>query len=257
MDRASLWERVTRASRRFGNRIDHRKIAEAGVRLADEGGLAAVTLRKLASELGVSTMALYRYVTSRADIVDLMADAVHPVPSEPPPGTEWQACLSAHAKALRSTLKRHPWLLEMAPQSRIALSPRRLAATEALLKTLDGSPLSIDRMMLVVEAVSAYAVGIAANEIALAQSVAAQGLENPASLRRAMGSEMAWLLHTGEYPTYARYIAGGQDRDDLDGRFQSGLDLLIDGIALQATRRPGIRTAGEPCAGNPCAEDVR
>src|SRR5438874_1240559 len=72
----SIWERLDAMVRTPQTTLTHPQIAEAAVALADAEGLAAVSMRRLAEQLGVSTMALYRYVANKDELLELMIDAV-------------------------------------------------------------------------------------------------------------------------------------------------------------------------------------
>src|SRR5690242_10497698 len=72
----SIWERLDATARTPKTTLTHPQIAEAAVALADAEGLAAVSMRRLAEQLGVSTMALYRYVANKDELLELMIDAV-------------------------------------------------------------------------------------------------------------------------------------------------------------------------------------
>src|SRR5689334_22638078 len=85
-------------------------IVGAALRVGSAEGLAAVSMSKIAAELSVSTMALYRYVSSKGDLLALITDAVlGPPPPLPRPGDDWRLGLRGWAAAMRASLQRHPW----------------------------------------------------------------------------------------------------------------------------------------------------
>src|SRR5262245_25957268 len=105
-----IWARPDRAGR--GPRPAHSRaaIAAAAVRIADAEGLDAVSMRRLAAELGAGATSLYRYVARKDDLLDLMVDAV--VGEGPPPAApsgDWRADLREIAYSTRALILRHPW----------------------------------------------------------------------------------------------------------------------------------------------------
>src|SRR5262245_65709076 len=101
-----IWARPERGTRGPKPAHSRDEVAAAGVRVADAAGLDAVTMRRVAAELGTGTTSLYRYVPSKEDLLDLMADAVLGE-GEPPPRTrEWRADRAAAARPLRGRGRR-------------------------------------------------------------------------------------------------------------------------------------------------------
>jgi AcrR family transcriptional regulator len=118
-------------------------IAQTGIQIADSHGLAAVTMQKIATTLGVTKMALYRHVPGKAELLALMTDAAlgEPPPLDSIPGG-WRPRLDAWARRLFDRFSRHPWALETTIGAR-ALGPNELgwleqAAGELTPTGLDG-----------------------------------------------------------------------------------------------------------------------
>lgn len=118
-------------------------IASAGVRVADAEGLDACSMGRVARELGVSTMALYRYVDAKADLFLLMLDTAYGPPPDDlwPPRADWRIRMTRWAEHNRASLVRHPWLLTM-PVSGPPLAPNPLAWMDRGLEALEELPLS-------------------------------------------------------------------------------------------------------------------
>lgn len=235
-----LWERVERSAAAARAKLSHSAIAQAAVAMADADGLDNVTLRSLATRLGVAPMALYRYVNSKEDLFQLMVDAAHPEAPASPSRGNWRDALRTHAEQIRATMLRHPWLLHLPPRARMALTPRRFAALERALSSLDGLKLEPDAMMLAVETVAGFATGATASEILRWQLMETEGWKSGSALRAGLSREMSWLLGTGRHPKLEHYICSGQRKDDRDWMFQLGLECVLDGIA----QRLGIRRRG-------------
>ena len=115
-------------------RLDRDSVLRAGLELADESGLAAVTLRRLADRIGVTPMALYRHVAGKDDLLDGMADLLYAELDVPEPGAGWWPQLAALAHSVRRALLAHPATAPLF--SRPLAGPHSVKLGEALLGTL-------------------------------------------------------------------------------------------------------------------------
>jgi AcrR family transcriptional regulator len=123
-------------------RVTSGTVVEAAVRLANAHGLAAVTVRRLAAELGVSTMSVYTHVNSRDDLLVLMADAANASLGRAAYGRGgWRSRVERLAEANLAHLRAHPWLLDITDQ-RTALGPGTIAKYDAELAAFE--PLRLD-----------------------------------------------------------------------------------------------------------------
>ncbi|MEF9884963.1 TetR/AcrR family transcriptional regulator [Streptomyces sp. P9-A4] len=229
-DGVSLWERLERPAAAPRASLTPGRIADAAIGIADREGFAAVTMRKVAAELGVAPMAAYRHVDGKDELWALMIDRVS---GELEPADEvsgWRETLRAHALRTRDTMLRHPWLSHM-PAPLFALTPNRMAAAERQLAALDGLGLDVDTMMAAFRAVNAYVHGATQSEAALRQYMAEQGWQSGDESRRGLAPQMAYLMETGRYPTYRRYTQGAARKDDAEWQFVTGLDCVLDGVA--------------------------
>ncbi|MGX6607808.1 TetR/AcrR family transcriptional regulator C-terminal domain-containing protein [Micromonosporaceae bacterium Da 78-11] len=110
------------------------------------------------------------------------------------------------------------------------LTPARLALAEQALAALHGAGIDADTSMSIFRAVTAYVHGATSGEIGMRQLMADQGWTGSAETRTGLAGRMTWLLNTGRYPTFARYIQEGARKDDPQWQFDVGLDALLDGI---------------------------
>lgn len=112
----SVWQRQARASRGPAPEYSRAQIAAAGTAIADAEGVAAVSMRRVAAAIGTAPGSLYRYVSSRDELIDLMADAVSAEfdLSQPPTG-RWLDDLIRLAHQIRGIHRRHRWLFDLAP----------------------------------------------------------------------------------------------------------------------------------------------
>jgi AcrR family transcriptional regulator len=141
MNGQSIWTRPERSARGPAPEHSRAEIARAGVLLADAKGLAAVTMRSVATAIGTAPASLYRYVTTRDELVELMADQVYGEYSYLEPLTgEPAADLLGIARQGLAIYLRHPWLLDIPPAGGLP-GPNAIAFIEHALAALASSGL--------------------------------------------------------------------------------------------------------------------
>jgi AcrR family transcriptional regulator len=134
----SIWLRPERTGRGPVPEHDRARITTAAIALADADGLGAVSMRKIAAAIGTAPASLYRYVDSRDELLELMADAVaSELDLSRQPSGDWRADLVALAHQLRDAYRRHPWLLDVVP-GRVGPGPRAVDQLEYALAALAG-----------------------------------------------------------------------------------------------------------------------
>ena len=135
-----VWGMDVAPSRGPRARFTLEQVAHAASGLADAGGLASVSLARVAAELGLTTTALYRYVDSKDSLVELMIDfAIGPAPALV--SDDWQAGAREWVRALHARYVAHPWLAEVQVAG-LPRYPNRLGWIEALLGCLQRSGLA-------------------------------------------------------------------------------------------------------------------
>ncbi|MBV9880377.1 MAG: TetR/AcrR family transcriptional regulator C-terminal domain-containing protein [Gemmatirosa sp.] len=201
-------------------------IAGAGIAVADAEGIGALTMARVAARLGVTPMALYRYVPGKNELLDLMTDAALGPP--PPPGTgDWRAETARWAQASLARFRTRPWLIETA-QRRVPIGPHWLGWLDAGLAALAGSGLPdtelVPAVMLVdghVRATAQLAVGAA--------TTARWAADFARALEAALGDP--------RFPALTRVAAaGGFAATGSDDAFAFGLQRVLDGIAARASQ---------------------
>lgn len=209
--------------------LDRERIVAAAVALADEGGLEAVSLRKVAARLNAGPMRLYGYISTKQELFDLMVDEVQAeiLPEEPP--GDWREALSTLAHRTRQAALRHEWLADLLG-GRPSLGPNGLAVTEATLAALDGLA-DIDTVMRAVETVGAYFTGAIRREIANIRAERATGLSKR-EWQRASGPHVTRMLATGRFPALSRAVHDGTDVD-AETTFTTGLNWVLDAVAVK------------------------
>ena len=215
------------------------RIVHTAVAIADAEGLNAVSMRRVATELGVSPMSLYRYVSGKDELVRLMADAVfgeQPFPDPPPDG--WRARLEALARLQWATHRRHPWTVRVVSLSRPQFIPTGMAYTDQTMQAVDGLGLDLSTIFHVAMALFGYLHGIAVN---LELEVEAQQ-ETGVSTDEYIESQQAMLamIESGRFPMLARLAEHPEVGPDFDAIFEFGLKVFLDGLAvLIEGRAPG------------------
>jgi AcrR family transcriptional regulator len=131
-----LWGRTTPAARGPRPKVSAAEIVATAVKVADAEGLDAVSMRRVAQELGRSTMSLYSHVPGKAELLDLMIDAVlAEQPTVAALDGDWRAALEATAREAVAFYQRHPWVLQVAG-GRSVSGPHELDGYEAVLRVL-------------------------------------------------------------------------------------------------------------------------
>ncbi|MET7506138.1 TetR/AcrR family transcriptional regulator [Streptomyces albidoflavus] len=228
----TVWERPEPPTRPVP--LDRERIVAAAVALADEGGLEAVSLRKVAARLNAGPMRLYGFISTKDDLFDLMLDEVQAeiLPEEQP--TEWREALGGLARRTRAAALRHEWLAELLG-GRPALGPNGLALTESTLAALDGVT-DIDTALRAVETVSSYVIGAVRREIASLRAERASGLSDR-EWQRAQGPHVTRELATGRFPALARAVHEGSEVDP-ETSFTTGLEWVLDAVATRLDGPP-------------------
>ncbi|HZO69234.1 MAG TPA: TetR/AcrR family transcriptional regulator C-terminal domain-containing protein [Kribbellaceae bacterium] len=215
------------------------RIVAAAIAVADAEGLTAMSIRRVAQELGAGAMSLYRYLPGRAELVDLMVDTVYgELPRVVVRGT-WRARLEAVARENRTLYLRHPWLLQVAA-GRPVLGPNTMAKYEYELAAVEGIGLSDLEMDAVVTLLNGFVGGAVRGAVDAAQAERQSGLTD----------EQWWQAHQpllekvfdiDRFPLAAR-VGGAVGAElnsayDPDHAFEFGLARVLDGIsALLADR---------------------
>jgi AcrR family transcriptional regulator len=207
-----------------------RRIVEAGVRVAESEGLGAVSMSRIAAELGASTMSLYRYVSAKSELLDLMVDTAlgDPPPAQDGPG--WREGLSQWARGLRAALQRNPWALRI-PISGLPVTPNQVAWFENGLGCLAGTDLGEETKASVVLLISNYVRAEATMEADIGATIAATQA-TPEEWMAYYGRLLTSLTDPQRYPAISKLLGAGVfDRaDDPSDEFVFGLTRILDGI---------------------------
>ncbi len=214
------------------------RIVGAAVSLATAEGLDAVSMGRVAKELGVSTMSLYRYVSAKSELYVLMQEAATGVPPElPPPGTDWREALAAWAWAMREVYHRNLWLLRL-PVAGPPATPNMVAWWERALVALEGTGLDEGAVLSVTLLVSGYVKNEAVLTADLAAVVGASD-DPPEEVMARYARTLRRLADPEEYPAVTRILESGvlDVADDPEDEFRFGLERILDGVAVLVAGR--------------------
>ncbi|WP_369213031.1 TetR/AcrR family transcriptional regulator [Streptomyces flavofungini] len=229
-----LWGSGERPTRGPKPALTLDRIITEAVRLADAEGLAAVSMRRLSTELGTGTMSLYRYVPGKADLLDLMLDRVYTPPEEEEPWSGgWREGVEEYARETLVLYRRHPWLLHV-NQARPVLGPGAVGGLDRVLTRIAPMGLTDPERIGVVVAVEGYVTGVARTQAHEVEAVKKSGLSEQA-FWEAQQPTLEKIMLSGRYPSLAGLSddAFGPDFD----HFEFGLQRLLDGLDVLVARR--------------------
>jgi AcrR family transcriptional regulator len=201
------------------------RILRTAVGLADEGGVEAASMRKIAQELDVVPMALYRHVANKDDLLDGMIDVVVGEIDPPETGVEWKTAVRRRILSARRALLRHPWASRVM-ESRTEPTPTVLAYMDSMIGMFRAGGFSIDLVHHAMHAMGSRLMGFT------------QELFNDtADVDPAVEADM-WRAMADRYPNIAGLVeivmhddasvVGGGCDDQLE--FEFAVDLLLDGL---------------------------
>jgi AcrR family transcriptional regulator len=214
----------------MATRLTRERVLDAAIEIADREGLDALTIRRLADELGAGAMSVYHHVPNKDGILDGILERVVEE-MEPPTGADWKAALRAAAMSAHEALGRHPWAAAALIGGERA-SPARLRHMDAILGCLRGAGFTDVETDLAYHVLDSHVMGF---------SLWLAGIS--AGLRRLGPVSNAFdLFDASELPHLAEHVEVHL-RDEHAAQpspFAYGLDLILDGLQRQlATRPPG------------------
>jgi AcrR family transcriptional regulator len=234
-----LWGRRERGKRGPRPGLSADAIVEAAIRVADTEGLEAISMARVAAELGFTTMSLYRYVASKDELLQLMFNAsALGAESLVLEGDDWRSRLRSWAVIQREMLDRHPWITQM-PMPAPPLAPNSLHFVERALEAMDGSGLTDSEKLRSIGLLSSYTLSEArfANDAARAAAAAAKAAADSGS-GEAPAPPLTYeamlraLVDEQTFPHLYRIAWSPPPADPSSEReeFLAGVDLILDGV---------------------------
>ncbi len=212
-------------------------IVAAAIAIADAEGLAAVSIRRIATELSARPMSLYSHIERKDDLIDLMVDEVMAgaLLSGPVPG-DWREALRQIADRSRAMVSDHPWMIGAAIH-RPMLGPNALRHIDQSLEAVASLDLPPARKRAALLAIDTYTLGFAGWEVR--STVAKKRGRDAAASRRsdALAAYVEAQAASGEYPNLAK-LSGAELRLDVGAEsFEVGLEWLLAGIEAEVVAR--------------------
>jgi AcrR family transcriptional regulator len=208
--------------------VSRDRIARTAIRLADKEGLAAVTMQRIAREVGLTTMALYRYFPSKAEVVALMVDSVADSSLHfGKPSSHWSIRLKKWAECCLTIYRDHRWFLEATTARQGPIGPNELAWMEAALAMLAESGLESKKRHHAFFTIIGHVRGHATFEQAGRSGAAGKGWMR----------ELTQTLQQdpSRYPTLTEVLRSGAFTESIMGAFDFGLDCILDGVRTQVS----------------------
>jgi AcrR family transcriptional regulator len=209
--------------------LSRERVLDAAIRLADEGGIESLSMRKLARALGVEAMSLYNHVANKRDLVDAITDLVVSEIELPAAGAEWDVAVRACAVSAYETFMRHPWAcsLVMSPTRARAVPVPRIRYIEWLLRCLREAGFSPELTYHGYHALDSHILGFTLWHLghsAGAKDIA--GEQDFADFATGLVEE----LRADGYPYLAEHAEQHVAGVEGEREFEFGLDLILDGL---------------------------
>ncbi|RZV43611.1 MAG: TetR/AcrR family transcriptional regulator [Acidimicrobiales bacterium] len=205
-------------------RLSAERVLQGAVTLADEIGIADLTIRRLAEALDVKPMTIYHHVPNKEAIIDGMVDLVFSEIELPPADMDWRDAIRIRSRSMRDVLANHPWASPLM-ESRTNPGMATLVHHDAVLGCLRRGGLSLELTGHAYALIDAFLYGFAMQEATLP----ATGGEDMAELAESIADQMPadLLPHLAEF-TIGHVLQPGYD---FANEFEFSLNLILDGLA--------------------------
>lgn len=204
------------------------RAVQVAVVLADAGGIASLSMRKLARELGVEAMSLYYHLKNKDELLDGMVELVYSEIALPSPGTEWRAAMRERADSMREVLGRHSWAISMVDERTTQGTMRHLDASIGLLRD---AGLSVAMSAHAMSLFDSYVRGFALQEASLP-------LDDSGDISEVTENIMAQQDMMSDFPHLAEMAVELilQPGYAYGNEFDFGIGLILDGIEAAHSR---------------------
>jgi AcrR family transcriptional regulator len=209
-------------------------VLQAALKLADQGGLEALSMRKLGQALGVEAMALYYHFANKERVLDGIVDLVFGEIELPRAGADWKSAMRRRAISVRDALLRHRWAIGLM-ESRTNPGPANLRHHDAVIGCLRAAGFDMAAAATAYSLLDAYIYGFAMTKMNLPFDDTSDIAE--------MAESMLEPFPVGEYPNLAAFITehAMQPGYDFADEFEVGLDVILDGLERVRSKPAGTR----------------
>lgn len=245
-----LWGLRETAKRGPKPKLSRVAIVDAAIAVADAEGLEAVSMQRVAKELGYTTMSLYRHVDSKEDLLTLMADtAMSRSSPEPRTDGDWRAGIEEWCREALAQYRKHPWVAYV-PQSGPPSGPSGLRWMEAGLREISASGLTPAEALQILLLLTFTLRDVVRMEHDIALAVQSSGISHEENEERWVSS-LRQVLDPQEFPTVMRTIDEGTFEEDapgaagdasLAGGLHFPIQRILDGVEVYVRAR---RESGE------------
>lgn len=217
--------------------LDIDLIVDAAMEIADEVGPDAMTMRAIASKLGVGVMSLYWYVPTKRDLEALLLERLMKESSPPFESTDnWREDLASIARSARTNMLRHPWMVDLFRSavdiSATAFGHGFLRHLENTMRMVESLPLDFAKKMSIISVIDDFTIGFTFGEIIDQRRLEDMGMTEE-DFHRSMYPRIKSLLEEHDYPLFRNFMEHDHELPDKDQQFENGLNIILDGVAMQ------------------------
>lgn len=202
--------------------LNRNRLLRTAIGLADSAGIAALTMRSLAHELGVKPMSLYHHVANKEEILDGIIDEVFSEIELPSDEGDWRSAMRHRAMSARRVLARHPWATPLM-ESRANPGPATLRHHDAVIGTFRRAGFSIELTAHAYSLLDSYVYGFALEEASLPFDTESAPEVAEAILAQFPSDQYPYLAELA----YEHVLQPGYD---YANEFEFGLELILDGL---------------------------
>ncbi len=207
-------------------KLNTRKVVQGAIELVSREGLASLTIRRLAAQLGFTTMAVYRHIASREELLLLMVDmSLGAPPASIGEAATWQQALQEWGNGLFARYQEHPWVLDWGAPG-LPSTPNHVAWVEAFLRAMEGCRLTLQQKMDAALLIDGHVRNIA-------------NLTRPdkaGKIQAGIITASGWLpqvLDPGKFPNFLKVLQEGVLEDAAGPELIFGLNSIIAGLEAQ------------------------
>src|SRR3954447_8679049 len=210
--------------------LSRERVLRAAVAVADAGGLAGLTIRSLADELGVKPMSVYHHVANKDEIIDSIVDLVFSEIELPGVAADWCPQMRRRVVSAREALRRHPWAIPLL-QARTRPGPATMGHHNAVIGSLRAGGFSVEMTAHAYALIDSYVFGFALSEAALP-------IHGPETVAEVAGSMMQ-RFPTDAYPHLVEFSTEHilKPGYSFGAEFEFGLDLILDALTTTISGR--------------------
>lgn len=223
---ALMWEYDAKPARGPKPSLSLEQIIDRAIEIADAEGLDAVSMRRVATDLGVGTMSLYRYLPGKEELLDLMLERVSSPDSDDLP-VGWFEAMEALGQGLWRLYTRHSWL-PFVDQTRPLLGPNALRGMEIILGSLQDVPLTDQQKILMINTVDVFVSGAARAHNSGILAASRTGVTND-EFWQAQEPVLTKAMGDGAYPLLAMLDEDAWSADGVQS-WEFGLKVVLEGL---------------------------